>query len=85
MIREHRSRSKLEAYYQKFTEEGILDPNVHPWVAESWKKSQELAVNREKMEVEHKLSKEEFLELQNKHRDAIDYLSKLSEGIREFF
>ena len=85
MIREHRSRSKLEAYYRKFTEEGILDPNVHPWVAESWKQSRELGVGKETMEVTHKLSKEEFLELQNKHRDAIDYLSRLSEGIREFF
>ncbi|MBE6074934.1 MAG: Fis family transcriptional regulator [Selenomonas ruminantium] len=85
MIREHRSRSKLEAYYQKFTEDGILDPNVHPWVAESWERSQELGINRDTMKIERRMSKEEFLELQNKHRDAIDYLSKLSEGIREFF
>ena len=30
LIREHRSREKLESYYEKFTEEGILDPGEHP-------------------------------------------------------
>lgn len=85
MIREHRSRSKLEAYYQKFTEEGILDPNVHPWVAESWQKSQELGIGRETMDIRHKLPKDEFQALQSKHVDAIQYLSQLSEGIKEFF
>ena len=85
MIREHRSRSKLEAYYQKFTEEGILDPNVHPWVAESWQKSKALGVGKETMDIQHHLPKDKFQELQAKHQDAIDYLSQLSEGIREFF
>ena len=85
MIREHRSRSKLEAYYQKFTADGVLDPNVHPWVAESWQKSEALGIGQETMNIEHRLSKEKFQELQAKHQDAIDYLSCLSEGIREFF
>ena len=47
MIREHRSRSKLEAYYQNYTEKGVLDPNVHPWVAKSWAKSASLRVDYE--------------------------------------
>ena len=85
MIREHRSRSKLEAYYQKFTVEGILDPNVHPWVAESWQKSKTLGIGKETMDIQHHLPKDKFQELQAKHQDAIDYLSQLSEGIREFF
>ena len=85
MIREHRSRSKLEAYYQKFTEEGILDPNVHPWVAESWQKSKTLGIGKGTMDIQHHLPKDKFQELQAKHQDAIDYLSQLSEGIREFF
>ena len=85
MIREHRSRSKLEAYYQKFTEEGILDPNVHPWVAESWQKSKTLGIGKETMDIQHHLPKDKFQELQAKHQDAIDYLSQLSEGIRDFF
>ena len=36
MIRERRNKEKLALYYKKFMEEGIVDPNVHPWVAESW-------------------------------------------------
>ena len=58
MIREHRSREKLEGYYRKFVEEGVLDPNVHPWVAESWLKSWELGIGTEKMDVSRKLPKD---------------------------
>lgn len=39
MIRENRSRNKLAGYYRKFVDEGIIDPNVHPWVAQSWEES----------------------------------------------
>ena len=38
MIRERRNKEKLALYYKKFMEEGIVDPNVHPWVAESWQR-----------------------------------------------
>ena len=72
MIREHRSRSKLEAYYQKFTADGVLDPNVHPWVAESWQKSKTLGIGKETMDIQHHLPKDKFQELQAKHQDAID-------------
>lgn len=36
MIREKRNKEKLASYYRKFMEDGVIDPNVHPWVAESW-------------------------------------------------
>ena len=85
MIREHRSRTKLENYYKKFTEEGVLDPNVHPWVAEAWQKSLELGIDKEKIDISQQLPREDFQLLQTKHQDAIDYLSHLSEGIKEFF
>ena len=85
MIREHRSRAKLEAYYEKFAQEGVLDPNVHPWVADSWQQSKKHGVGTEKMAIHHLLSKEVFHELQLKHADAIEYLSDLSDGIKEFF
>ena len=49
MIREHRSREKLEAYYKKFVDEGEMDPNVHPWVADSWEKSRSLGVPTDTM------------------------------------
>ncbi len=85
MIREHRSRSKLEAYYQNYTEKGVLDPNVHPWVAASWQRSQELGVNQDKLDISHRLLPEKFHELQQSHSTAINYLGRLSEGIKEFF
>ena len=66
-------------------EDGAVDPNVHPWVAESWQKSRELGIDAEKMDTSNSLSKEEFQQLQQKHQGAIDYLSNLSEDIREFF
>ena len=85
MIREHRSRSKLEAYYQNYTEKGVLDPNVHPWVAASWQRSQKHGVKQDKLDISHRLASEKFHELQQSHRTAIDYLGRLSEGIKEFF
>ena len=39
MIRERRSKEKLEYYYQRFVRDGIIDPNVHPWVAAAWQQS----------------------------------------------
>jgi DNA-binding NtrC family response regulator len=54
-------------------------------VAESWQKSKALGVGKETMDIQHHLPKDKFQELQAKHQDAIDYLSQLSEGIREFF
>ena len=32
MIREKRNKEKLASYYRKFMEDGVIDPNVHPWV-----------------------------------------------------
>ena len=55
MIREHRSRAKLEAYYEKFARDGVLDPNVHPWVADSWQQSKKHGVGTEKMAIHHLL------------------------------
>ena len=85
MIREHRSREKLEAYYKLFMEKGILDANLHPWVAESWQRCREMGVGSETMDTSHRLAPEVFRTLQNSNREAIDYLSGLCEDIREFF
>lgn len=85
MIREHRSRSKLEAYYEKFTLEGKLDPNVHPWVAASWERCLTRGVGREHMDVSHRVPQEEFAAMQEQHGAAIRYLSRLCSGLREFF
>ena len=85
MIREQRSRTKLESYYKKYQEEGILDPNVHPWVAQSWQKSRQYQVGTKTMSTHNRLDKAVFAEYQQKHKNAIDYLSQFSEEIREFF
>jgi sigma-54 dependent transcriptional regulator, acetoin dehydrogenase operon transcriptional activator AcoR len=85
MIREHRSREKLEGYYEKYIKEGTMDPNVHPWVAESWKASRAFKIGIEKMVTPHKLSAESFAKSQQQHKNAIEYLEIFSNEIREFF
>lgn len=85
MIREQRSRRKLEAYYGKYINEGILDPNVHPWVAESWKKSRAFQVGAKAMSLKNRLTPEELRAYQQKHNNAITYLEEFAQEIREFF
>lgn len=85
MIRERRSKEKLETYYRKYIEEGILDPNVHPWVAESWKRSRMRGIPTATMPSLTKLSKEQLAERRQIHQAALDYLDGLYKEIREFF
>lgn len=85
MIRERRSREKLEAYYHRFIDTGEIDPNVHPWVAKSWEKSANLQVPSDKMSTENRLSASELKELQQLHEPAIKYLENISGNVREFF
>ena len=85
MIREQRSREKLEAYYQRFRDEGEIDVNVHPWVAEAWRESRRLDVPSMGTEPKRVLSAEDFCALQKKHAPAIDCLLQLTEGVQEFF
>ncbi len=85
MIREQRSRTKLASYYSKYMEEGVIDPNVHPWVAESWQKSRENNVSTKAMSTVNYLSAEQLALYQQKHSNAIEYLEEFSQQIREFF
>lgn len=85
MIREPRNKDKLENYYQKFTETGLLDPNVHPWVAQSWAKSRELGVLSEKMPSLLTLDKPELIRRQQLHEKAIEYLNGFYNQTREYF
>jgi len=84
MIREHRSREKLEGYYKKYIEQNVLDPNVHPWVAESWQQSQRFQIGTEKLLTEHHLAPEALAAAQLKNANAIGYLETFVEEIREF-
>ena len=85
MIREQRSREKLETYYRKFRDTGEMDVNVHPWVAEAWRESARLGVPQVGTEPKRLLSAEAFRALQKKHAHAIDCLLQLTEGVQEFF
>mgnify|MGYP007112696865 FL=1 len=67
MIRERRNKEKLALYYKKFMEEGIVDPNVHPWVAESWQRCRKMKLPHETMPKINKLSREEIVEHQRTH------------------
>lgn len=84
MLREQRSREKLENYYRRFREDGVIDNNVHPWVAESWKESSALNVPADKIRDLKVVAPEEFAELQQKHSSAINFLADMSDKIREF-
>lgn len=84
MIREHRNREKLMNYYKEFMAKGIVDPNVHPWIAESWQESQANHVNPKKLVSGTRLSANELLQLQYKHSDAIEYLDHFIDSIIDF-
>lgn len=85
MIRERRSREKLENYYRKFVEEGILDPNINPWVAESWKRSKLRGVPHDVMPQLVKLTKEELAARRQFHHAAIEHMDGLYNEVREYF
>jgi len=85
MLREQRNKDKLESYYQKFMNTGEMDPNVHPWVAESWQSSRAVGVAAEKMPELVKLDKSEMTRRQRLHQQAIAYLNGLYNQTREHF
>ena len=85
MIREKRSKEKLETYYRKFMEEGVMDANVHPYVAESWQKSRDWKVGSARLEGLPRLGKEEFRLRQGRHQAAIQYVDEYYQTVREFF
>jgi len=85
MIREMRNKMKLQQYYDKFMAEGVVDPNMHPWVAESWRRSRELAVPTK---LQHKLARlnaAELAALVGRHREPIEFVGRLYGDLREFF
>lgn len=84
MIREHRNREKLINYYKIFTTKGFTDPNVHPWIKESWEKSQQYQVNPKKIPASVRLSSYELAQLQSKHSDAIEYLDHFIDSMVDF-
>ena len=85
MIRERRTREKLQAYYRKFFDQGVLDPNVHPWVAEAWQKSRAAGVPSKTFGPLIQLAGHDRDERLLSARPLIRQLDGLYENLRDFF
>jgi len=85
VIRERRNKEKLMHYYYKFINDGVLDPNVHPWVAESWQRSRQEKIASDIMRSQSVLSRQELAARQAYHKKVIDYLDGLFQEVREHF
>lgn len=85
MIREKRNKEKLASYYKKFMEEGIIDPNVHPWVAESWQRCRAMNLPHEVLPKTTRISREEIAEHQKAHAFIVDYVDGLYEQNKQHF
>lgn len=83
MIREKRNREKLLTYYNKFMDEGIIDPNVHPWVAESWQRCRQMHLPHESMTTPHKLNGAEIAQHLRKHTMVLEYLDGLYQQTKQ--
>lgn len=85
MIRERRNKEKLASYYKKFMDEGVVDPNVHPWVAESWQRCRAMNLPHETMPKINKLSREEIIAHQKTHEFIVKYVDGLYEQSKQHF
>lgn len=86
MIRERRNKEKLTSYYNKFIDEGIIDPNVHPWVAESWRRCEARKLPHEVMPVDGvRLTAAELEKQQTVHKDILSYVDGLFEQNKQYF
>lgn len=85
MIREKRNKEKLATYYKKFMEEGIVDPNVHPWIAESWLRCRAINLPHETMPKINRLSREELARHQETHADVCQFVDGLYEQCKQHF
>lgn len=85
MIRERRNREKLELYYQKFISEGVVDPNVHPWVAESWKRCKARKIPQERNLTTPHLTKAEFQERLEANKTTLNFVDGLYDSSKQYF
>ncbi|WP_196591869.1 sigma 54-interacting transcriptional regulator [Pectinatus frisingensis] len=84
MIRQNRNREKLANYYNSFMESGVIDPNVHPWIADSWQESKGLTIAAKKFNDVNGMDKENLKALQAHHNAAMEYMQDFTEGIKDF-
>jgi len=85
MIRERRSKEKLQQYYRRFVDFGTIAANVHPWVAESWRRSRAWGSPRDSLRPPLKLAKGELAARREKHRAALEFLDGLYQEVRGYF
>ena len=84
MIRERRTRDKLQLYYQKYRDQGIIDPNVHPWVAEAWQKSHSAGVPMKGFGPFKKLATPEWEARRDASRFVLEQMNSLYDSLRDF-
>ncbi len=84
MIRELRTKEKLENYYKKFTTEGIIDPSVHPWIGESWRRCQLRNIESKNISSLPKLTALELQERQEAGQQTICFVDGLYENIKQY-
>jgi len=63
--------------------EGIVDPNVHPWIAASWQRCRQMRLPHEFMNPAKKLTKEEVGLYLRKHAIVLKYLEQLYEQTKQ--
>ncbi len=85
MIREKRNKEKLTAYYNKFMEDGVIDPNVHPWVAESWLRCRNMHLPHETLPKINCLTREQIVVQQKAHAQVVEYVDGLYEQNKQHF
>lgn len=85
MIREKRNKEKLAVYYKRFMEEGFVDPNVHPWIAESWLRCRAINLPHETMPKINRLSREDLSRHQETHADVVKFVDGLYEQCKQHF
>jgi len=85
MIRERRTREKLRLYYHKYRDQGIMDPNVHPWVAEAWQKSRGTGVVTKDFGSLVRLTGPDWDERLTAAKPLIRHLDGLYDSLRDFF
>lgn len=83
-MRERRNAEKLEKYYQEFQKSGKVNPNVHPWVAESWSRSKKQGVSTERKNIQWTLKTAELKIRQEKHSAMMEFLDEIVKALQPF-
>jgi transcriptional regulator of acetoin/glycerol metabolism len=84
MIRERRSKEKLEQYYNGFVDKGALDHNIHPWVADSWRRCFSRRIETVFTQGE-RLGAGELAERIEANKPAVEFMDGFYDSNKDFF